>query len=228
MINISFINDNGTGFGETRSLRDDVTVVAFFNTALPGANPRDYIVRINGQTVTANQILRNGDNLSIIRNAGAAAPAPLPAPVRTDTIRFIDNSAGGFADNLQIPAGQTIEGFLESRNIDPDDHAIRVNGDIVQSDYVLRSNDAVTVTPKKIDGAADIRVSLVCNDGTGFADYVDVAEGTTLSNLVAAKINLGNPKNFVISYNGTPVTMAHQVLRNGDRISITPNKIQGA
>lgn len=230
---INFINANGAGFGEQRVIRDNVTIAEFFSTTFPGQNPRDFTVRVNGSPVAAHQLLRNGDNVSIIRNGAAPSTQvqseqTYQAQVPQIPIRFIDNGAGGFADLVNVPVGTMLADFLGGRGVDTDEVVIRVNGDIAARDYVLRVNDAVVVAPKKIEGAATIRVSLVCNDGTGFADYVDISEGSTLRDLVAAKTNLGDPKNYVISLNGSGVPLSNQVLRNGDRISITPNKIQGA
>jgi sulfur carrier protein ThiS len=232
-IKINFINANGAGFGEELDIRNDVTIAGFFSATFPGQNPRDFTVRINSAPVTAQQVLRHGDNVSIIRIGAAAAPTPSNVgvyvpPSNNITVRFIDNGACGFADNVSVPAGTLLADFLGGRNVDTDAVVIRVNGDIAVRDYVLRVNDAVVVAPKRIEGAATIRVSLVCNDGTGFADYVDISEGSTLRDLVAAKTNLGDPKNYVISLNGSGAPLSNQVLRNGDRISITPNKIQGA
>ena len=70
-------------------------------------------------------------------------------------------------------------------------------------------------------------VLCINNDGAGFADYVDVAEGTTVRQFFEENVTRPNPSNFLIRVNRQPV--AHdQVLVDGDRISITPTKIEGA
>ena len=70
-------------------------------------------------------------------------------------------------------------------------------------------------------------VLCINNDGAGFADYVDVVEGTPVRQFFEGHITHPNPSNYLIRVNRQPV--AHdQVLVDGDRISITPTKIEGA
>lgn len=68
---------------------------------------------------------------------------------------------------------------------------------------------------------------LINNNGGGFADYVELAEGTTVTQLFEQKIVQGDPADYLIRVNRQP-SAADQVLREGDRISITPTKIEGA
>lgn len=72
-----------------------------------------------------------------------------------------------------------------------------------------------------------MRVLVINNDGGGFADYVDVAEGTTAAQLFEQQVGSTEPNSYLIRVNRQPCP-AHQVLREGDRISITPTKIEGA
>lgn len=72
-----------------------------------------------------------------------------------------------------------------------------------------------------------MRILVINNDGGGFADYVDVTEGTTVQKMVSQQIHSANPANYLIRVNRQPVA-ADQVLQEGDRISITPTKIEGA
>ncbi|MEQ8786699.1 MAG: molybdopterin converting factor [Pirellulaceae bacterium] len=72
-----------------------------------------------------------------------------------------------------------------------------------------------------------MKVLLINNDGGGFADYVEVAEGTTVTQLFARHIGEAKPHNYLIRVNRQPVP-AGQVLQEGDRVSITPTKIEGA
>ena len=65
------------------------------------------------------------------------------------------------------------------------------------------------------------------SDGGGFADYVELAECTTVTQLFEQKIAQGSPTDYLIRVNRQP-SAADQVLREGDRISITPTKIEGA
>lgn len=72
-----------------------------------------------------------------------------------------------------------------------------------------------------------MKVLVINNDGAGFADYVDVAGGLTVRELFSQQIKSGKPENYLIRVNRQPVP-ADQVLQEGDRISITPTKIEGA
>ena len=72
-----------------------------------------------------------------------------------------------------------------------------------------------------------MQVLAINNDGGGFADFVEVAEGTTVDQLFAQQIGAAKPSDYLIRVNRQPCH-ADQVLREGDRISITPTKIEGA
>ena len=72
-----------------------------------------------------------------------------------------------------------------------------------------------------------MKVLLLNNEGAGFADYVELEPGTTVSQLFASKLPGRSTDDFLIRVNRQPVP-ADQVLIEGDRISMTPVKIQGA
>ncbi|MEQ8788819.1 MAG: molybdopterin converting factor [Pirellulaceae bacterium] len=72
-----------------------------------------------------------------------------------------------------------------------------------------------------------MKILLINNDGGGFADYIDVPEGTTANKLFAQRMKSANPHHYLIRVNRLPVA-ADQVLQDGDRMSITPTKIEGA
>ena len=65
------------------------------------------------------------------------------------------------------------------------------------------------------------------NEGAGFADHIEVAEGTTVSALFEEQLPQRRPADFLIRVNRQPAA-ADQVLQEGDRISITATKIAGA
>jgi sulfur carrier protein ThiS len=71
------------------------------------------------------------------------------------------------------------------------------------------------------------KILLINNDGAGFADYVMVDEGTTVQKLFAEQVSHGRPQDYLIRVNRQPVP-ADQVLHEGDRVSLTPTKIEGA
>jgi sulfur carrier protein ThiS len=68
---------------------------------------------------------------------------------------------------------------------------------------------------------------LINNDGAGFADYIEIDEGTTVAKLFAERILHGRAEDYLIRVNRQPVP-ADQVLQEGDRVSLTPTKIEGA
>lgn len=72
-----------------------------------------------------------------------------------------------------------------------------------------------------------MQVLLINNDGGGFADHVQVEPGTTVEALFEQTVQHGQPADYLIRVNRQPVPAGY-VLQNGDRISITPTKIQGA
>ena len=71
-----------------------------------------------------------------------------------------------------------------------------------------------------------MQILLINNDGGGYADHIEIDEGTTVSKLFEQRIT-GKPSNYLIRVNRQPCA-PDQVLQHGDRISITPVKIEGA
>jgi hypothetical protein len=65
------------------------------------------------------------------------------------------------------------------------------------------------------------------NEGAGFADHIDVADGATVSTLFAKHLPGRSAADFLIRVNRQPAA-ADQLLVDGDRISITATKIAGA
>jgi len=72
-----------------------------------------------------------------------------------------------------------------------------------------------------------IEVTLVANEGGGFADKVRVEIGTTVGKLFTQRIPNGSAANYNIRVNRMPCS-EDQVLQDGDRMTITPRKIDGA
>jgi hypothetical protein len=72
-----------------------------------------------------------------------------------------------------------------------------------------------------------MKVLYINNDGGGFADYIEVAAGTSVDSLFHERISHGNPQDYLIRVNRQPVPAGY-LLQEGDRVSMTPNKIEGA
>jgi sulfur carrier protein ThiS len=73
----------------------------------------------------------------------------------------------------------------------------------------------------------NMRILYINNDGGGFADYIDIAENTTVEQFFKIKMTGANEEDYLIRVNRQPVSRDY-VLRDGDRITITPTKIEGA
>lgn len=65
------------------------------------------------------------------------------------------------------------------------------------------------------------------NDGSGFADYVHVDEGTTVEAFLQEHMRHFKPEDYLIRVNRQPVAKDY-VLQDGDRITATPTKVEGA
>ena len=72
-----------------------------------------------------------------------------------------------------------------------------------------------------------MKILYVNNDGGGFADYIQVPQGTTVTALFEQCIQHGRPQDYLIRVNRQPVA-GDYVLQEGDRVSFTPVKIEGA
>jgi len=72
-----------------------------------------------------------------------------------------------------------------------------------------------------------MRILFIDNDGGGYADYLDVAENTTIDQFFTIKMSGRDASDFLIRVNRQPVAQDY-VLKEGDRVTITPTKIDGA
>ena len=72
-----------------------------------------------------------------------------------------------------------------------------------------------------------MQIMFINNDGGGFADTIEVADGMTVAVLFADRLPGRKAVDFLVRVNRLPAT-ADQILRDGDRVSMTPTKVQGA
>ncbi|CAN5166752.1 hypothetical protein BH11PLA2_BH11PLA2_53020 [soil metagenome] len=72
-----------------------------------------------------------------------------------------------------------------------------------------------------------MKIMFINNDGSGFADNLEIADGTSVSELFIEKLPGRKASDFLIRVNRQPST-SDQVLQPGDRVSFTPSKIEGA
>lgn len=72
-----------------------------------------------------------------------------------------------------------------------------------------------------------MKVLVINNHGGGFADYVEVPDRTTVRELFHREVRSGKAEDYLIRVNRQPAA-SDQVLQEGDRLSFTPVKIEGA
>ena len=72
-----------------------------------------------------------------------------------------------------------------------------------------------------------MKIFFINHHGGGFADYVEVAEGTTVEQFFKQKIPHAQAEDYLIRVDRQPAG-AKEVLREGQRVSFTPTKIEGA
>jgi len=72
-----------------------------------------------------------------------------------------------------------------------------------------------------------MRILYINNDGGGFADYVEVTPNMAVETFFNEKMPNRKPDDFLIRVNRQPVARDY-VLQEGDRVTVTPTKIEGA
>ncbi len=72
-----------------------------------------------------------------------------------------------------------------------------------------------------------MQILMINNDGGGFADHMDISEGTTIAQLFADKLPSRTTEDYLIRVNRQPIPREY-ILQDGDRVTITPTKIEGA
>jgi sulfur carrier protein ThiS len=83
---------------------------------------------------------------------------------------------------------------------------------------------SIHVTHRKDNG---MKILFVNNDGGGFADHIEIPHGTTVQELFDRQMRQAKAENYFIRVNRKQVPR-DQVLVEGDRVSMTPTKIEGA
>jgi sulfur carrier protein ThiS len=72
-----------------------------------------------------------------------------------------------------------------------------------------------------------MKILFINNDGGGYADYVEVQDRTTVEALFARQLPHAKSEDYLIRVNRQPVARDY-ALQEGDRVSMTPTKIEGA
>ena len=71
-----------------------------------------------------------------------------------------------------------------------------------------------------------MKIMYINNNGGGFADFVDVEEGTTVAVFFSQKLPDHSPEDYLIRVNREIAPKQH-ILQEDDRVTITPTKIEG-
>ena len=72
-----------------------------------------------------------------------------------------------------------------------------------------------------------MKILFINNEGGGFADYVQVPEGTSVQEFFSQQLPNRKAEDYLIRVNRQPVSR-DQILQDGDRVTMTPVKIEGA
>lgn len=72
-----------------------------------------------------------------------------------------------------------------------------------------------------------MRVLFINNLGGGFADFINVESNTSIMDLFKQRMPDEEPSDYLIRVNRQPVPKEY-VLKENDRVTITPVKIEGA
>jgi hypothetical protein len=72
-----------------------------------------------------------------------------------------------------------------------------------------------------------MKILFINNEGGGFADHIEVEPNTSIHDLFNTRMKANQPDDYLIRVNRLPVA-ADYVLEEGDRVSFTPTKIEGA
>jgi sulfur carrier protein ThiS len=62
---VFYVNNDGGGFADTIEISDGQTVQQFFQERMPNRKAQDYLIRVNRLPVSADQVLREQDRISI-------------------------------------------------------------------------------------------------------------------------------------------------------------------
>jgi len=72
-----------------------------------------------------------------------------------------------------------------------------------------------------------MRILYINNDNSGYADYINIAENTNIEQFFAIKMQGRESSDYMIRVNRQPVAKDY-LLQDGDRVTITPTKLEGA
>jgi len=54
-----------------------------------------------------------------------------------------------------------------------------------------------------------MQITYINNDGSGFADKIEIVEGTTIEQLFSQRVSYGKPQDYLIRVNRQPTTAGY-------------------
>jgi sulfur carrier protein ThiS len=62
---VLFVNNDGGGFADHIEIESGTTVADLFAQQMPEREAQDFLIRVNRQAVSADQVLQEGDRISM-------------------------------------------------------------------------------------------------------------------------------------------------------------------
>lgn len=103
--------------------------------------------------------------------------------------------------------------------------AVRLNS--ILTDCKNKCIEKIKLLTIFIERKIEMRILFINNLGGGFADFINVEEGSSIEKLFKQKMSCENAEDYLIRVNRQPVPKDY-VLKDNDRVTITPTKIEGA
>ena len=75
---ILFVNNDGGGFADYVDIPHGTTVQELFDRQMRQSKPENYLIRVNRQSASRDQVLVEGDRETIVRNLIAYPPCSSP------------------------------------------------------------------------------------------------------------------------------------------------------
>ncbi len=63
---VLYINNAGGGFADHLEIEEHTTVGKLFAQKMSGCEPADYLIRVNRQPASSEQVLQDGDRITIV------------------------------------------------------------------------------------------------------------------------------------------------------------------